>query len=328
VNKYLCRICGSKEHKREYVAKEIMFSTYQEFVYDECLSCSSLQIRDVPDQKTLSSHYPKQYYSFADTNSGSGRNALKERFKRWAVAERDKAAFGQSSLVGQIFNLLKPHQLMAIVGSTGIRPGQRLLDVGCGAGFLLSRLADIGFKNALGVDPFIDSDIITKSGIAIRKLSLQDVPGLFDLIMFHHSMEHMVFPRDELQTAHRKLRPNGRCLIGVPTPSSQAWETYGVDWVQLDAPRHLTLISRAGMAMLAKHCGFSIVRIIDVSQGWSFMESELIRRGISITDKGSRYQTRSWHFSRDQIAAYENMAMAANAANRGDSVAFILVKTD
>jgi SAM-dependent methyltransferase len=180
----------------------------------------------------------------------------------------------------------------------------------------------MGFDGLLGVDAFVDADMITSSGVPIKKRRLSEVEGEFDLIMFHHSFEHVPSPRDELQEVHRRLRPGGRCLIRIPTPSSEAWEKYGTDWVQLDAPRHLTLISRPGMTALAQQCGFSIAEEIDDSNGWSFMASELYRRDIPL-----REQSQEAHFSPDEISTYEKRATAANAAGRGDKAAFILVRS-
>jgi SAM-dependent methyltransferase len=321
VSEYLCRICGSVSRKAKYSVREMMFGTRDEFEYDECLACCSLQLGNVPDREALSRYYPKDYYSFA--LSCSDKNSL-QRFAFWLETERDKAFFGLRSPLGQVLQLVKPKHgspLLPILKSAGLRPGKRALDVGCGDGSLLNQLAKCGFKDLVGIDPFIESDAITSYGIPIWRRQLVEIQESFDLIMFHHSFEHVLSPRDELRSAHLKLRAGGRCLIRIPTPSSEAWETYGIDWVQLDAPRHLTLISRSGMTALAEQCGFSVVSVIDDATGWSYMGSELCRRGISY-----RKQDMNSHFSRDSILDYEMRAAAANNAHRGDQAAFVLAK--
>ena len=317
---YLCRVCGSQSLKAKYTAREMMFGTRDTFEYDECLTCSSLQISDIPNQEALSRYYPKDYYSFSESSLIT--RSTKEHFVRWLAGERDKASLGQRSLLGQLLKRIKPTPLLNILRFSGLRSGAKVLDVGCGAGALLNRLADLGFRNLSGVDPLIDADKTTISGVPIRRLRLDEVADSFDLIMFHHSFEHVLSPLDEMLAAYRNLLPEGRLLIRIPTPSSEAWETYGTDWVQLDAPRHLTLISRSGMAMLAEKCGFFIVSVIDDSVGWSLMASELYRRGIPL-----REQVLGSHYSRDRMQEYERRATAANAAERGDQAAFILAKT-
>ena len=139
--------------------------------------------------------------------------------------------------------------------------------------------------------------------------------------MFNHSFEHLPDPRSELRTAHRKLEPQGLCLIRIPTPSSEAWESYGTDWAQWDAPRHMTLISRRGMAMLAENCGFRLIQVIDDLKPWSMMQSELYKRGVPL--QGVQYDR---HLSRAERAEFRRKTAAANRAGRGDSAAFVLAK--
>lgn len=203
----------------------------------------------------------------------------------------------------------------------GVRKDQRILDVGCGAGVLLDRFARVGFRDLSGVDPFIERDTLTKQGVPVHKKVLDAVQDQYDVIMFNHSFEHLPSPRRTLQVAFHKLKPEGICVIRIPTPSSRARERYGVNWAQWDAPRHLTLISRAGMNMLAEDCGFRVQRTIDDLKGWSWAASELYGRGFSL--ENLRYER---HFSKAQMRTFECEAAAANAAHCGDQAAFILAK--
>ncbi len=273
MNNYRCRVCGSHIRLVTHIAKEMMYGTREEFQYDECSNCFSLQISVIPDQQTLSRHYSSDYYSFTHGPSAQ------ESAHSWLKSERDKAYFSQNSYIGRVLKVLKPVPLFDTLRASGLKTGQYVLDVGCGAGFLLDNLAQIGFKNLLGIDPFISADMFTSAGVPIKRSTLFEMEDSFDFIMFNHSFEHLPLPRDELMAALKCLHPNGRCLIRVPTPSSRAWETYGVNWVQLDAPRHLTLISRLGMRIMASGCGFQIVGELDDSQAWSLMASELYQRG-------------------------------------------------
>jgi SAM-dependent methyltransferase len=124
----------------------------------------------------------------------------------------------------------------------------RILDVGCGTGTIPYVLYNAGFKEIIGLEPFIQDDIRYANGLTIKKGWLTDYEDdLFDLIMFHHSFEHVSAPHEYLEAAHRLLKPNGRLLIRIPTVSSFAFQHYLENWVQLDAPRHAMLYSGKGM---------------------------------------------------------------------------------
>lgn len=65
--------------------------------------------------------------------------------------------------------------------------------------------------------------------------------------MFHHSFEHIADPFETLCSV-RRLLSSGTCLIRIPIVDSWAWENYGVNWIQIDAPRHF-------FSLLKKKCG-------------------------------------------------------------------------
>jgi 2-polyprenyl-3-methyl-5-hydroxy-6-metoxy-1,4-benzoquinol methylase len=71
---------------------------------------------------------------------------------------------------------------------------REFLDVGCGGGALLDRLARVGFNKLSGADPFIAADAETPLGVPLMKRYLSEVTGEFDLIMFNHSLEHVPDP--------------------------------------------------------------------------------------------------------------------------------------
>jgi 2-polyprenyl-3-methyl-5-hydroxy-6-metoxy-1,4-benzoquinol methylase len=74
--------------------------------------------------------------------------------------------------------------------------------------------------------------------------------------MLHHSFEHMDNPCGVLKQIDKLLNPDGELLIRIPVSDSFAWRKYGVDWFQLDAPRHFFLHTTKSIALLAKNSGF------------------------------------------------------------------------
>jgi hypothetical protein len=143
--------------------------------------------------------------------------------------------------------------------------------------------------------------------------------------MLHHSLEHMPAPLSTLERVRGLLAPNGVCVVRVPVVSSEAWDRYGVNWVQLDAPRHLMLPSRDGMRRLAARAGLRVDRAADDSTAFQFWGSEQYVRGIPLTSARSRATSRrASPFSRGDLRRFALEAERLNAEGRGDQGVFYL----
>jgi SAM-dependent methyltransferase len=281
----------------------MMFGTRGEFDYDECANCGSLQIAAIPDDATIAAAYPSDYYSFSPRRGSPGyRHGIVRRLS-------DRLVF--SPLPRLRRSIPTP---VDILREAGVKKSASVIDVGCGSGKFLDRLKHIGFTSLCGADPFLDADGSTEAGVPLFKGSLAEVQGPFDVIMFNHSLEHVPSPAETLRDARAKLNSGGLCITRVPTPSSDVFARYGASWAQIDAPRHMTLISRPGMSALAAAAGFELRATIDDQRPWSLMASESCAKDIP------------WKNLSEQSApaALARLSAQANAAGRGDQVAFIL----
>src|SRR5213075_2198570 len=90
--------------------------------------------------------------------------------------------------------LMGKNEAVESVARARIGRDAAILDVGCGSGDLLRLLHALGFKNLTGVDPFLAADLTTPEGIKIWKKELGQMPGSFQVLMLHHSFEHMTEP--------------------------------------------------------------------------------------------------------------------------------------
>lgn len=310
----VCRICTNAGGNRLHAVREMMFGTRRPFEYLECSRCGCLQICDIPHD--LGEFYSGEYYSFAPTKSSLLRRYLKRA--------RNLQTLGHTSLLGQaLVALFGAAQLVESLKPVSLATDASILDVGCGHGSLLRDLHDSGFRDLLGVDPFIDGEIIHGPGCKVLKQELADTVGEFDLIMLHHSFEHMAAPRAILGEIVRLLKPDGMALIRIPLSDSYAWRTYGVDWVQLDAPRHLHLHSKESLLLLAADAGLLLERIVYDSTALQFWGSEQYRAGVALQDRSSYAVSpaRSM-FSSSQIASFKREARGLNALRDGDQACF------
>ncbi len=314
-----CRICGSQAQHRNYIAKEMMLGLRDEHAYFQCSACDCLQIQTIPQD--LSRYYPTNYYSYHTATAHT--NKLKQKLMQL----RDKAAVTGQSLLGKLLNTHIPNAKLATLRPTGITPQSAILDVGCGAGHLLNTLQTIGFKNLLGIDPFNGEDIQYANGLRIEKRDIFTEQGQWDLVMFHHSFEHLPEQQATLKQVYSLVKPGGMVLLRIPTVSSWAWQEYGTHWVQLDAPRHLYLHSLASLTRLAEQCGFVVEQVIYDSNALQFWGSQQYQQDIPLRDP------RSWAenpanslFTQTQIAQFEQQAHTLNQVQQGDQAAFYLRK--
>jgi len=206
------------------------------------------------------------------------------------------------------------------------RTRQRDSWMGCGNGRLIRQLFDAGFRQVLGVDPYLANAVAERDGFRILKAPLTAVEGKWDVVMFHHSFEHVPDPYETLQQAADRLAETGTCVVRIPTVSSYAWRHYGTNWYALDAPRHLVLFSRDGLALLAERAGLYIETVVDDSAASQFWCSELCARGIPYpSSRPHSFAPRS-AFSAKQIRSFEAQARELNQRGEGDQAVFYLKK--
>jgi SAM-dependent methyltransferase len=269
-----CAICLNRDGNQIHVAREMMFGMREEFRYLECGKCRCVQLIDIPND--MSTYYPENYYSFA---AGGGLEAAIE--DRWAAY-----AHGKFNLIGWLVSLvLGPHGTMAAIRRARIPPNARVLDVGCGAGALISSMKRLGYRNVSGIDPYIKCDAHGSGGVVVLKRSLKEMTGEFDLIMLHHSFEHIADQAGALKDIRRLLGPGGRVLIRIPMADSFAWKHYGVNWIHLDAPRHLFLHSPASLRLLAEKCGLRVAELTYEGNAAQFIGSEGYAKDIALVDQ-------------------------------------------
>ena len=309
--------------------RENMFGIAEDFDYAVCADCGSLALISLPDDMT--SYYPTNYYSVdLDPEPALGAPGVRQ----FAQLVTGSVLWGRGVVSGAATAVIPRRQLRTLVSvlhsikRAGLVNGKqtRVLDVGCGSGMLVFALGLAGVKDVTGVDPFLSEERDLSTGGRLRRLDLIEVEGRFDLIMFHHSFEHVPDPEASLRGALGRLTPGGRVLIRMPTPSSQAFEMYGAAWVQLDAPRHLVVLSRRGLGTLCERVGARVVSVDDDSTGFQFWGSEQYLRGIPLMDGQSvMVRPRDAPFPKAQLQGWEKQAVALNKAGRGDQAAWVIV---
>ena len=321
-----CLLCNSSLVLKKFNIKETMFLTGQTFNYTQCGNCESLSREEsIVAQSAL---YPENYYSLSH-NPIEIFNRFIPRFLARTMAH--SALKGRIFLLAFIKNIAPKREvrtlasiLISISRAKKELPWGPILDVGTGSGMVPYVLGLDHSDLVSGIDPFATPKAGTVTTHSEQK-DLHGISGTFDLIMFHHSLEHVDDIQSTLSAAKERLGSDGRIIIRIPTISSYAWRTYVESWYQLDAPRHRTIPSRRGLVLLAERCGLSIIHTYDDSTESQFWISEYVLRGLSTMDSEKGYlQFRSAPQSRLKLFKYKMQAKKLNRAHDGDQTVIVL----
>jgi len=312
-----CRICGNSDNNLQHHAKEMMFGTRDEFEYLECGNCGCLQIEEIPED--FEKYYPKaNYYSYSNNEIGRIKIYAKKLLASNLLRKKSFIGFWLEKLFGPPFDT-KWFEL------TDTNFDSSILDVGCGSGVLLKNLQIAGFTNLTGADPYINKDILHGDGLKIYKKHIDELSGIYDLIMLHHSFEHFPEPLESLQNMEKILAPTGHILLRIPVFPSYAWTKYGTSWVQLDAPRHFYLHSLRSIQILARKVDMEIKHIFYDSTEFQFWGSEQYLRDIPLNSPNSyAVSKRKSIFTNKQIKKFRSQATELNQIHQGDSACIIL----
>ncbi len=310
-----CLVCNNEMNNTVLNVTEMMFRTNDEFIYLNCSNCGCLSLINIPSN--MSKYYPSSYYSFTKAVSNE-TNGLMETIKMYLRKSSMKGQLGIGTYLDMLMNKIRPIYYTWLKKDL-ISLDSKILDVGCGNGFLISEMQKYSFTNLRGIDLFIENNIEERN----LKIYQSDIHSLkesqFDLIMYHHSFEHIANPHLELQAIYEKLKDNGILIIRVPVCDSYAFRHYQSNWVQLDAPRHYFLYTKKSMQILAKANGFQVYEFHCDSNAFQFVGSECYLHNKPLSD----YQDL---FTEDELKIWEEKSKELNQLQDGDSMCFYLKK--
>jgi SAM-dependent methyltransferase len=191
-----CPICGGASLIRlgvpgTLIGQEVFASIVGQLGLSKCRACGFIFTNPRPHSQLLDRFYSGNTYSCHKPNTSTETSK--------------KAAF--------LLSLLdKPKPIS--------NPGKRLLDFGCGGGFLLRCARDAGW-DASGFDVGKEAVNACKAqGLSVFD-SIEKLPAEgFDVVTIIHVLEHIVDHAALFAALKRVLAPQGRVLIEVPNAQS------------------------------------------------------------------------------------------------------------
>jgi SAM-dependent methyltransferase len=318
-----CEICGAKGSFRRIELREMLFGTREAFTYLRCPACSVLRISGVPED--LSRHYPPDYYDGPEHEPRARLGPLARLADR---AGKELSFFGRGRRRAWLLRRWASGSPVTAEERLRIKRlglgsfDDPILDVGCGrrAGHLVA-LRRLGFRNLLGVDPFLDADGAIE-GVRLRRVGIHEVAGSFQAITFHHSFEHVPDPLATLSAAASLLRPGGVVLIRTPVFGTWFWDRFGASWWELDAPRHLFVHTRASLERLAAESGLELVEVVWDSSFLELIASTQIARDVAWREPASWQANPPAGFDEAMIQDFKRQVVALNAAGDAGRAGF------
>ena len=315
-----CAICGNERNNHPYILREMMFGYKDEFKYFECFKCRCFQIEEIPNN--MEKYYPSNYYSLTQENE----KLLKSNF--FKQLQYNHLSGNQTSVLGSIASYKYKSTTYSWFKNLELKgKNGKVLDVGCGNGNLLKQLYQVGFKHLTGIDPYIKVDRIYNEHLKILKKSVFELDEQFDLIMMHHSLEHIPNHFEVLTCIYQLLSPNGKLLIRIPIMSEPLFHKYGVNMVSLDSPRHFYIHSIKSIKMLLQKVGFVVKKTVYDADEFEIIGSEQYTRNMSIYDSRSyAVDKKKSVFSKNQIGEFKSSIQELNKQGKSSSVALYIEK--
>lgn len=138
-----------------------------------------------------------------------------------------------------------------------------VLDFGCGGGYILGK---INCKKRVGVEVNKTAQkIAQKKGITVFD-SLQKLPRSlkFDIIISHHTLEHVDNPAGALKELKKYLKPKGRTIHVIPVDDYRQQPKY----YSHDINQHLFTWTPLLIGNLFSHCGYTIKKVQLIPYLW------------------------------------------------------------
>jgi len=151
------------------------------------------------------------------------------------------------------------------------RPGGRLLDVGAGAGDFVAAAGALGWE-AVGVEANAEAarrareaGLAVVAGDAATALTSGRLAGPFDVVRFHHTLEHLAAPAEALRAAAEAVPPGGSLLVAVPNAGGVFARGFGRYWYHWALPFHRSHFDVASLRRLLRATGWRPRRVYFVS---------------------------------------------------------------
>ena len=167
------------------------------------------------------------------------------------------------------------------------RPGQSLLDIGCGTGWFLhsakrAGYESFGFEFSSALAHFTASTV----GCTVYDSTLASIRAKFDVVTLFDVIEHVPNPAETFRTVRALLKPDGVALVFTPNFDSLAIKTQKADSNLVMPTRHLSYFTKSSVRKLCSVAGMKLLWFrtagIDIGDLMAWYESQGMSRDLSL----------------------------------------------
>jgi 2-polyprenyl-3-methyl-5-hydroxy-6-metoxy-1,4-benzoquinol methylase len=334
-----CYLCGATGQPMYENLRDRLFGAPGTWNLDLCPTpgCRLVWLDPMPIEADIGKAY-RVYY----THSRGADSATTDRFAKLSAALSDayvRRKYGYASNGGlqKFWWAISLHPGYRAEAEGGIfylpapSPDARLLDVGCGDGTALARLASLGWNNVEGVD--VDAaalQVARQRGLTVRlgTLASQAYPDdKFDVITMSHVFEHVVDPVALLSECHRILKPTGKLVLLTPNSHALTHSWFRDACLLLDPPRHLYLFNAQNLRTTLLRSGtWTVGSLATTVRGAGFIfpaSIEIRRQG---KHDAANYRPSVWRTLQAHAFYYAESGLLKLQPSRGEELRLIALK--
>lgn len=240
----MCPLCKGNKIKKKFNLDKRAYG--DRFSVAVCEECEVAWTDPIPDEKEISKFYPEEYHG----KMGRHRFMPVMEFLVWL--SRNKRAKEVSSLNSD-------------------SPG-KILDIGCGRGWMISILKGMGWE-VRGTELSTESSSFARERLNLNVFTKKVADcnfekGYFDVVTLWHVLEHLPEPVSSLREINRILKNNGALVVEVPDFGGVQARLFGNKWFHLDSPRHLFHFNDKSLRRYLEETGFKVVKSRNMS--WEY----------------------------------------------------------
>jgi SAM-dependent methyltransferase len=169
-----------------------------------------------------------------------------------------------------------------------VRPDDVVLEYGVGNGWNLGALQcrrKIGFDVADGVESSVRSlgiEFVADTSVIAGEIA--------DVVLCHHTLEHVLQPPEALKEMRRLLKPQGRLLLYVPLEREARYEHFRRD----EPNHHLYSWNVQTLGNLVEEMGFKVIEAGVAEFGYSRFAAVWAAK-LRLGERGFRFARRVLH---------------------------------